>query len=44
MKTYTEADLAEAWSCGYWRGLDHTGPINQAAIDKKNPHYLGKRQ
>lgn len=44
MKTYTEADIAEAWSSGYWNGLDHAGPINQAAIDEKNPHRPGEGQ
>lgn len=38
MKTYSEADLAEVWSSGYWNGTGHAGPINQAAIDAKNPH------
>lgn len=43
VKTYTQADLAEAWASGYWRGIDHEGPINDAAIDAKNPH-LGDEQ
>lgn len=38
----TEADLAAAWEAGYWRGLDHTGPLNDAAIAAKNPFKTEK--
>ncbi|WP_281275814.1 hypothetical protein [Arthrobacter echini] len=41
MRTYSRADLAEAWSSGYWHGIDHDGPINDAAIDAKNPYLRG---
>ncbi|MHA7153624.1 hypothetical protein [Arthrobacter sp. TMN-50] len=34
----TAANLAEAWSSGYWNGTSHTGPLNDAAVDEKNPH------
>ncbi|WP_155850376.1 hypothetical protein [Arthrobacter sp. Br18] len=38
MSTYTAADLAAAWNSGYWHGLDHTGPVNDAAINARNPY------
>jgi hypothetical protein len=36
--TYTEADLAIAFERGYWRGVDHKGPLNDAAVATKNPY------
>lgn len=36
--SYTEADLAIAFERGYWRGVDHKGPLNDAAIAAKNPY------
>lgn len=38
MKTYTQADLAAAWDSGYWHGTSHAGPLNDAAINAKNPY------
>ncbi|MDV8148537.1 hypothetical protein [Arthrobacter sp. B10-11] len=35
---YTEADLAAAWESGYWHGMSHEGPRNDAAVSAKNPH------
>lgn len=35
---YTEADLAIAFERGYWRGVDHKGPLNDAAVATKNPY------
>ncbi|MBE4716754.1 hypothetical protein [Pseudarthrobacter sp. AB1] len=37
-RTYTEADLAIAFERGYWRGVDHKGPLNDAAVRAKNPY------
>ncbi len=37
-KIYTAADIAEAWSSGYWNGTGHAGPLNDAAVRAKNPH------
>jgi hypothetical protein len=39
MSAYTAADLADAWSSGYWHGLEHAGPVNDAAINAKNPYF-----
>lgn len=38
MRTFTAADLAEAWNSGYWHGIDHAGPMNDAAINANNPY------
>lgn len=38
MRTYTRADLAEAWSSGYWNGTSHTGALNDAVVDERNPY------
>lgn len=38
VRTYTEADLAAAWESGYWNGTSHEGPLNNAAVDAKNPY------
>lgn len=37
-KVYTEADLAAAWASGYWNGTTHVGPLNDAAVEAKNPY------
>lgn len=33
--------MAEAWASGYWHGTSHTGPLNEAAVNAKNPHRNG---
>lgn len=37
-KVYTEADLAAAFELGFWRGVDHQGPLNDAAVAAINPY------
>ncbi|WP_024366181.1 hypothetical protein [Arthrobacter sp. TB 26] len=37
---YTEEDLAAAWESGYWRGTSHEGPLNDAAVNVKNPYRV----
>ena len=37
---YTEADLAAAWESGYWHGTSHEGPLNDAAVNVKNPYRV----
>lgn len=37
-RTYTKADLAAAWESGYWNGTSHNGPLNDAAVEAKNPY------
>ncbi|MDZ4351350.1 MAG: hypothetical protein U1B81_01825 [Arthrobacter sp.] len=34
----TRADLAIAFERGYWRGVDHKGPLNGAAVAALNPY------
>jgi hypothetical protein len=29
---------AAAWSSGYWHGTSHTGPLNEAIVEAKNPY------
>jgi hypothetical protein len=30
--------MAAAWESGYWHGTSHTGPLNETAVNAKNPY------